>query len=38
LGESLTLVQLSGGALILVGVFVAEHSRNRTRAELIVTS
>ena len=38
LGESLTLVQLSGGALILVGVFVAEHSRNRTRAELIATS
>ncbi|MGB4325212.1 MAG: EamA family transporter [Candidatus Nanopelagicales bacterium] len=38
LGESLTLVQLSGGALILVGVFVAEHSRNRTRAVLIATS
>jgi len=38
LGESLTLVQLSGGALILVGVFVAEHSRNRTRTELIATS
>ncbi len=38
LGESLTLVQLFGGALILVGVFVAEHSRNRTRAELIATS
>ena len=38
LGESLTSVQLAGGALILVGVFVAEHSRNRTRTDLITTS